>query len=306
MKTTRRNLLCTVGGFAMAPGIVNARTRSFVPRTSQVSGLAGKLGIVTASLSRFISKTPKPGSFTLLELPKVLKNELGLEVVDFNSVNLPSFEPGYLEKLRTAVVEAGCVATNLKMNQKVNMDSADPSEREHALDVYRKSIDAAEILGLHWVRPLPRSERPEMKRHIGAFRELIDYAGQKEVTLLIENFGWMMSDPDSVVTLADQIGKDVAIGLDTGNWDTNEIRYAGLRKTFPRTVTCDFKAKVMGENGEHTAYDLKKCFDLGWGSGFRGPWNFEHGHRDRDRAFREIGMLRDWLTDWISEKGKSE
>ena len=291
-----------MGGLATAHRFGSGQTKSFTPRTRQVSELSGKLGIVTASLSRFISKTPKPGSFTLLELPKVLKNELGLEVVDFNSVNFPSFEPGYLEKLRAAVAEAGCVATNLKMNQKVNMDSADPSERGHALDVYRKSIDAAEILGLHWVRPLPRSERPDMERHIGAFRELIDYAGEKDVTLLIENFGWMMSDPDSVVTLADQIGKDVAIGIDTGNWDKNETRYAALRKTFPRVVTCDFKAKAMGENGEHAAYDLEKCFELGWEAGFRGPWNLEHGHRDRDRAFREIGMLRDLLTAWIRER----
>ncbi|MFK5924977.1 MAG: hypothetical protein QM496_22580 [Verrucomicrobiota bacterium] len=113
----------------------------------------------------------------------------------------------------------------------------------------------------------------------------------------------MMNDPDSVVKLVDEIGRNqVAIGPDTGNWSDNKVRYAGLAKTFPHAVTCDFKAKTMSENGEHPFYDLKKCFKIGWDAGFRGPWNFEHGHKHRARAFRELGMLRDWLRVWMKEK----
>ena len=66
-------------------------------------------------------------------------------------------------------------------------------------------------------------------------------------------------------------------------------------------VTCDFKAKAMAKDGSHAAYDLKKCFDLSWAAGFRGPWAFEHGHANRDRCFREIGMLRDWMRQWQEE-----
>ena len=304
---TRRNSLKTLGALALSSSLgcqSKPEAGKFQPITGQIHGLAGKLGVITASLSPQMSAKPAKGKFTLLELPRVLKNELDLEIIDFNTSNFPSFETGYIEKLRDAVNEAGCIATNLKMNQKVNMDSSDSAERAEAMRVYKKTIDAAQILGVHWVRPLPRSENPVRARHITAYRELIEYAGEKGITLLIENFGWMMNDPGSVVKLADEIGRDlVAIGPDTGNWSDNKVRYAGLAKTFPRAVTCDFKAKTMGPNGEHSRYDLKKCFEIGWDAGFRGPWNFEHGHKDRAQSFRELGMLRDWLRAWMKEKG---
>ncbi len=303
---TRRSSLQTLVALAASStfiGYSKPVAEVFQPRVKQIPGLAGKLGVITATLGPQMSAKSSKGKFTLLELPRVLKNELDLEIIDFNTTNFPSFEKNYIEKLRDAVREAGCIATNLKMNQKVNMDSSHLEERVEAMRVYKKTIDVAQILGVHWVRPLPRSETPIRTQHISAYKELIDYAGEKGITLLIENFGWMMNDPDSVVKLADEIGWDqVAIGPDTGNWSDDKVRYAGLAKTFPHAVTCDFKAKTMSENGEHRSYDLKKCFEIGWDAGFRGPWNFEHGNKNRARAFRELGMLRDWLREWMNEK----
>lgn len=183
------------------------------------------------------------------------------------------------------------------------MNSSDPEIRGEAMRVYKASIDAAEILGLKWVRPLPRNETPDMDLHVAAFKELIDYAGERGITVLIENFGWMMDDPDSVVDLSGKIGSDkVGVGIDTGNWTTNEVRYPGLEKTFPLAVTCDFKAKVMGENGEHKGYDLKRCFEIGRDSGFRGPWCLEHGHKDWDQMLKNLGFLRDSLRKWMEKK----
>ncbi len=267
--------------------------------------LAGKLGIVTASLSAHISKTPAAGKITLLDFPQFMNHELGLEIIDFNSANFPSFEPAYLEKLRVSIDKSNCTATNLKMNQKVDMNSSDPDTRAEAMRVYRKSIDAAQALGCRWVRPLPRSETPDMKAHIAAFNELIDYAGERGITVLIENFGWMMDDADSVVNLMNAIGRDrVGVGIDTGNWSSNKVRYAALEKTFPLAVTCDFKAKTLSKSFEHSAYDLESCFKIGWDAGFRGPWCFEHGNRDFDTAKRELIWMREQMEGWISIAAK--
>jgi len=265
--------------------------------------LNGALGIVTASLSAHISVKPGvKGKFTLLELPKIMRDELDLKVIDFNTMNFHTFAPAYLEKLRSAADGAGCLMTNLKMNQKVDMNSADAETKAEAMRAYKESIAAATLLGLRWVRPLPRPETPDMKRHVAAYHELIDYAGERNIVVLVENFGWMMQDPDSVVKLIGEIdSKGAAVGLDTGNWVDNRVRYPGLEKSFPLAVTCDFKAKTMGPEGEHKPYDLKRCFEIGWRSGFRGPWCFEHAHKDRNRAFRELAMLRDWLRQWTAE-----
>jgi hypothetical protein len=271
------------------------------PQVKQDPALAGKLGVVTAILSRHMSVAPAPGKFTLLELPRVLRDELDLTIIDYNSVNFPNFDPAMLEKLRSNTEDAGCVATNLKMNQKVDMGSADDAVREQALKVYRKTIDAAALLGLRWVRPLPQptNEHPEIL--VDSLRHLADYAAESGIAVLVENFGWMMDDPDSVVKLLKAIDRpgQVAAGIDTGNWADNEVRYPALEKSMPLAVTCDFKAKVMADDGSHAAYDLKKCFDIAWAAGFRGPWAFEHGHTDRARCFLEIGLLRDWMREWM-------
>jgi len=299
---TRRNFLAV-----SASGAISCAGRPFAfgdtqrsPQVAPDPDLFGQIGIVTAVLSRHMSAASTGGKFTLLELPRVLRDELDLTIVDWNSVNLPSFDPALMEKLRAATDDAGCVATNLKMNQKVDMGSADKATREHAIEVYRESIDAAARLGLRWVRPLPQPDKPELSVIVDSFRQLADYASGKGIAVLVENFAWMMDDPDSVVKLLNAIDRpgQVAGGIDTGNWSDNEVRYPGLKKSMPLAVTCDFKAKLMGEDGSHPDYDLKKCFEIAWASGFRGPWAIEHGHADRTRCFREIGMIRDWLREW--------
>ena len=305
MAITRRSFLrktalsgsVAMGGTVALPEILEAQ------RSNKNASLIGALGIVTASLSSHISQNPGvKGKFTLLELPKIMRDELDLKVIDFNTMNFHTFEPAYLEKLRSASDDAGCLMTNLKMNQKVDMSSPDAETKSEAMNTYKKSIDAAELLGLRWVRPLPRPPRPDMKLHVQAYHELIDYASERSIVVLVENFGWMMKDPDSMVKLIREIGsKGTGAGVDTGNWADNKVRYPGLEKSFPLAVTCDFKAKTMGLNGEHDAYDLKRCFEIGRKAGFLGPWCFEHGHKDRSRAFRELGMLRDWLREWSDE-----
>ena len=298
MKTRRRFIsfaIATSAGFASRSHAAS----SFRPQITQIPEPAGKLGMVTASFTPHITETPQGDQFRLIDFPKIMRNELDLTVVDFNTMNFPSLDPAYVEKLRAAVDSAGCVATNLKMNQKIDMASADANERAEAMRLYKVSIDAAKLLGCHWVRPVPRSEPPDPARQLAAFDELIDYAGERGMTVLLENFGWAMADPTAIDRLADRIGRSrVAIGPDTGNWTTNEVRYAGLRNLFPHAVTCDFKAKALGSDGSHSDYDLKKCFDIAWEAGFRGPWCFEHGHAKRVTAFPGVAFLRDSIRAW--------
>jgi hypothetical protein len=179
------------------------------------------------------------------------------------------------------------------------MNSPDPAVRRRALDEYRRSIDAAARLGARWARPLPLKPRPDMQIHVQSYRELAEHAASRGVQMLVENYGWMQGDPDSVPKLIQAIGRNVAACPDTGNWDSEELRYAGLAKTFPLAVTCDFKARQLGPEGQHAAYDLKRCFTIGWEAGFQGPWCLEHANPDRTLLFRELGLLRDMLRSWM-------
>jgi len=265
--------------------------------------LQREVGITTSSLSGHLAAKPKAGQFSLPQLPRILRDELDMRVIDLNTSSLASHEPKYLERCRAAAAKAGCVFTNLKLNQRgLNMNSADAAVRQKALAEYKRSIDAAAWLGCRWVRPLPAGKMPDLKWLVASCRELADYGAERGIQLLIENFGWMQSDADALPRLVKAIGRKTAASPDTGNWNSNAVRYAGLKKAFPLAVTCDFKARALGPKGEHPLYDLKRCFEIGWAAGFRGPWCLEHANKDRKKLFKELAWLRDQLRQWIKEK----
>jgi hypothetical protein len=278
--------------------------RKLFAKEQSLEALRGEVGVTTSSFSGHLVARPKPGQFTLLELPRLLRDELDMRVIDLNTSSLGRFDKPWLDQVRTAVESAGCVLTNLKMNQRgFDMNSSDRAVRERALGEYRRSIDAAAHLGIPWVRPLPLKERPDMATHVASYRVLADYGAERGVGLLVENYGWMESDPQSVSKLIAAIDRDVKATPDTGNWANDDVRFAGLEDAFPHAVSCDFKARTIGADGAHVAYDLKKCFDVGWQTGFRGPWCLEHAHRDRKQLFRDLTLLRDRLREWMQAAG---
>ncbi|MFH1303325.1 MAG: TIM barrel protein [Planctomycetota bacterium] len=308
MRISRRHFL-SAGGGVLAASCLGTPLLTAESNGKKQAGnpLDNALGITTSSFSGHIAPRAVTGKFTLLELPRILRDELGMTVIDLNTSTLASTDKKYLDQVRAAADKAGCVLTNLKMNQsKLDMNSADAAIRNKALNAYKESIDAASHLGLKWARPLPLVKRPDMKIHIASYRELCEYGAERNVQLLVENYGWMQDDPESVVKLVKAVGDNVAACPDTGNWDSDTIRYAGLEKTFPIAVTCDFKARNLGPNGEHPLYDLKRCFNIGWNAGFRGPWCFEHANKDRKQLFQELVLLREMLQGWMKEAAKND
>ena len=299
-KLTRRNFSA---GCVLALGMRSAVCDE--PVTSSWD-LTGAIGIVSASAHAQTTGRAKGRKFTLLEMPKILKEELDIALLDLNTMSFPSLDKVngvYIDQLRNAADKAGCVLSNLKMNQRgLELGSTDRDTRGKAIKAYKRAINIASELGCRWARPLPSQTAPNMAFYVAGYQELCDYAADRNVQLLIENFGWMQNDPQSITKLMKQIGHNVAACPDTGNWQNNDVRYEGLKHTFPLAVTCDFKAKKLTPEAEHAAYDLKRCFDIGWNAGFRGPWAIEHGNSDTAAFIAEIGIIRDLLKKWIAER----
>jgi Xylose isomerase-like TIM barrel len=251
-----------------------------------------EVGITTSSFSGH--------SIELLELPRIVRNELGMRVIDLNTTTLRSLDPAALNRFRESAEKAGCVLTNLKMNQRdLDMNSPDSAERRRALDEYKRTIDAAAHLGCRWARPLPRKDRPDLSIHVASYRELADHALSRGVQMLVENFGWMETEAGSIPEVIKAVGRNIAASPDTGNWSDNAIRYQGLAAAFPLAATCDFKAMNIEPDGEHPVYDLKRCFQIGWSAGFRGPWCLEILEKDRTKLFRNLILVRDRLRGWM-------
>ncbi len=276
-----------------------------VAATNRHADVNGEIGVTTGSFFSHICYQPEAGKIRMLDLPKIMRDELGMRVIDLMSRTLESFEPAYLEKMRNAADDNGCIITNLKCNQKgLDMSSGDDELRAEALKIYKQSIDAAQLLGARWIRPVAGSGKLSARnRLIDSFRELADYGADKGVSIIIENTGWVAGDARAIPDIINAIGpgKGVDAGPDTGNWKDDAIRYAGLAAAYPLAVTSDYKAFQLEPDGSHPKYDLKRCFDVGWKAGFRGPWCIEHFHTDLPGLIKGFGLVRDKLRGWIAE-----
>ena len=297
MELSRRSWIqASLAGMLAAPPWIQAAAAADAKRS-----LAGEVGITTGSFMQHLRADPALHKTLLLDLPRRMREE-DMRVIDLMNETLASLEPAYLDELRSRAEQHGCVITNLKMNQRnVDLASPDADVRRRTLDEYRRSIDVAQRLGCRWVRPAPRGKRPDMELLAAGLRELIDYAAPKGIGVLIENNAWMSDDPAAITDIITAVARPgIAAAPDTGNW-TDAARYAGLAQSFPRAVTCDFKASELGPHGEHPKYDLKRCFQIGWDAGFRGPWCLEHFDKTLDGLWRGFGRLRDMLRGWMKE-----
>jgi hypothetical protein len=265
---------------------------------ANVTSVDREVGITLGTFGRHLQS----GTITLLDLPKLLREELDLRVIDLMTAAMPSLAPDYLEKLRAQGDRAGCVFTNLKMNQPgLEVASVDPALRRRALDEYKRTMKAAAQLGVRWVRPLPgRKQNDQHARLASAYRELIDFGGELGMTILLENVGWMKEEPEAIPAIIKATGPALRSQPDVGNW-ADAARYEGLAKAFPFAASCDFKVGPLDHEGGHRAYDLRRCFQIGWDAGFRGPWCLEHFHDDFPQLLRDLVSLREQLRAWMRQ-----
>jgi len=240
------------------------------------------------------------GELTLENLPDFLNSELGMRLIDVNTLWFTSFREAYVRACRDVASASGCVFTNLKVNHPIgdlydkNVDLA-----ALAMTEAQQMVDVAEQLGAKWVRfNLPQPET--LIGDLSAHRQLAEYAAGKSVSLVVENGGWMRARADSIALGLAAIGDHAVAGPDTGNWN-DEVRDSGLAQSFPQAATCDFKVFDLDADGRHAKYDLRRCFDIGHETGYRGPWLLEHWHEDTSALVRDLLLLRDQLRSWMSE-----
>lgn len=291
---SRRRFLATVAAAAGVPILTHGQTRP-------VSELAGLVGITSASLAAQMNADSPNRILDLWDLPRVMRDELGMTVLDINSRTLGSRDPRHVDRFRRTAEAAGCIITNLKVNDTtLEFEHDDPAVRRRALDEYKLWIQTAARLGARWLRPMPALKTPTFPVLVESYRELADFAAAHRITLLVENYRWIEPDPTAIPRLIEALDRRIAASCDTANWNP-EVRYEALARSFPYAVTCDFKPRGLLPSGEHPAFDLRRCFEIGWRAGFRGPWCIEHLNRDSTAILGQLRWLKTQLETWIRE-----
>lgn len=263
------------------------------------------VGINVSSFARFNRSTDPAEHVDPYDVPKIMREELNIRVIDLVSTMLGTYDRAALEKLRKHADRAGCVISNLKVNiPDLRFDSEDPAKRRHALDEYKRWIEAATVLGIRWLRPFPAETKPKWETLIAGYRELADHAAKFDITLLVENYKWLDREPDAIPQIISALGGRVRGQPDTLNWVDEPTRWKGLANAFPHAASCDYKVSNLGPEFEHPAYDLKRAFDLGYKAGFRGPWCIEHAAPNKAAMMRNMKWISSQLRAWTAASAR--
>jgi len=268
MIQTRRAFLAT-GTAALASGMVTAAER---PTKDDISLAAWSL-----NQSFFVGKRWKN-----LDLPKIAREEFkigGLEFVNQFFEN-PTLE--YQNQLKRNLNTYGVTPVLIMVDDEGNLAAEDRQERIQAAIAHRKWIDIASYLGCHAIRCNMggaakdwKSDTDLVARAAESFNDLLEYAADPDLNIVVENHGGASSDPEILVSLMKVVGSDHFGTLpDFGNINRGDNREEVVRKIVPYAKGISVKASWAAD-GTNAGWDLDRLLKICMESGYRGFWGIE-------------------------------
>ncbi len=245
-----------------------------------------------------------PREHTLEEFAAIVRQRLGVSAIELCQIQFDAHDPARIEALRTALDAAGVRLQTLPIDLG-DFGGLNPAWR--AEDEARTIgwFHIARTLGARFVRvnagspgsTLADEARPVL---LETLRRLGDAAGDLGLSLLVENHGGTSSDPDFLLDLLDQVGRErLGLLLDLGNFDPLvslsharfadpdaddagldfEPLYANIARLAPHASLVHAKAVDPARDGSPLP-DLPRALKIVADAGYAGDVSIEwEGHR---------------------------
>jgi sugar phosphate isomerase/epimerase len=214
---------------------------------------------------------PQPQILTLLELPAEAERR-GYHAVEVCHFHFPSTETIYLEKLREAFSASGLSFDTLLLDYG-DLTTGDEVRLEADLVMFRQWIDIASRAGAKYIRIIAGDASPSnedaIRRSAGALSGLADYASERGVRVITENFHSLTSTGESCSRLLQQADGKVGMITDFGNFK-KPSKYEEFAMTLPHSVSVHAKADY-DPDGLPDEAEYRRCLDAMKASGYNGP-----------------------------------
>jgi L-ribulose-5-phosphate 3-epimerase len=237
---------------------------------------ADRISLAAWSLNRSF----RAGKWKNLELPKIIREKLGIDALEYVNqyFEVPTMQ--YLKQLKRQCEANGVTSVLIMVDQEDPMAGPDRKERMDAAISHRKWVDAAHFLSCHAIRCNMRGGLPDWKqdkdlvdRAAESFSNLLDYAKASGLKVLIENHGGASSDPDVLTAVMKKVNQPLfGMLVDLGNWNKDTDQYEAVRMVLPWAKGISVK--------EAAGYDLEKKLRICIASGYHGFWGIESGERE--------------------------
>src|SRR3954447_2136048 len=277
------------------------------------AGAAGGSGGAQRQLNEDLKK--KYGEITMLDFPQFTKDTFpGVTHMDifsglFGDVPDESlfvdgqFEPStpsgrkWLETLAAKTAATGTKVQHISNNAPNNLAASDTTLRKAGVEVGKRWLDAAVILGAKSVRMnSPRALGPSIRPNaiidpetrypknndilpllnnaIESYKEMADYGGDRGVRVTIENHWGLAADPINIRIILEEVNHPYCeASPDFCNWEHEHMLFSGLKALAPYAHT-NVHAKYWDRWGEKN--DVQRATRVMLAGGFKGTFALEY------------------------------
>lgn len=262
------------------------------------SSAPDRVGLGTVSLRNRFEQTKPAGAvlqnpLTLLDVPAYYRQRFAVRRLEFWSKHFESLEPAYLQQLRKRIKHAGAQLINIQVDENYDLANTDEAKRQQGLELVRKWIDAAALLGTRAIRINPGRTGGSVEQSIASMREVNRYCQSKRLPLLTENHFGIEMDPDIHLRIREGAGpRNVYTLPDFGNYPP-ESMWESLAKILPYAYVVSAKAVDFDAQGTHLSYDFDRCLRMCEDAGFKGIYLVEQWSR-KDQPI-DAEKIADWM-----------
>ncbi|WP_228852503.1 sugar phosphate isomerase/epimerase family protein [Aegicerativicinus sediminis] len=218
--------------------------------------------------------------------------EIGLEAV--------------LDTLKQKSSDHGIENVLIMIDGEGDLASPKEEERNEAVENHKKWVDAAAFLGCHSIRVnVFGSNDPEewSKAAEDGLRKLAEYAGTKNINVIVENHGWLSSDPPKMLAVLKAVRRDnVGTLPDFGNFCIKRGNgerwgecveeypdiYKGIEMLMAMAKGVSAKSYDFNKEGYETKLDYPRLLKIVKDAGYTGYIDVEY---EGNRLSEEEGIL---------------
>jgi sugar phosphate isomerase/epimerase len=263
---------------------------------------------------------PSPGTKDITDFPLEMRAHTGISTAEICQVQVPNSTPADIDKLAASLEAAGVDVLTVPIDIG-NIANPDPVRRRGYLQEIRRWIDIAARLGAPFARVnagaptgAPNNSRAAL---LESLSELADHAASVGVSLLVENHGGDSSDPEWLIAVCEEVGRErLGIILDTGNLEPMisiavarfsgqpvdeaaidfEPVYGMIERLAPYATIVHAKAYDVEDDGSFGPVDLRRALTIVRAAGFDGPITVEYegpGPDVWERTSRTVALVRE-------------
>ncbi len=297
--------------------------RDFLKRASVLlaAGLGGRPGNrrdrapwFRISLAQWsLHRTIFGGKLDALDFPVVARRDFGIEAVEY--VNQFFFDRArdraYLRELKRRAEGEGVRSLLIMCDREGRLGDPDPVRRRQAVENHYKWVEAACFLGCHSIRVNAASEgsyEEQQKLAADGLRQLVAFAAEHELNVLVENHGGFSSNGAWLAGVIRMVDHPRCGTLpDFGNWRVDENTwydpYRGLAELMPFAKGVSAKSYDFDAEGNETRLDYVRLLRIVRDAGYRGYIGIEYeGDRlDEMEGIRATKALLERVRTQLAE-----